>query len=67
MPSLNGKPLGLFTFKGASMATLVVNAELSDIDEALMHASLIPEPERGPAWYAFTNALLEQRRTLEMK
>lgn len=49
------------------MATLVVNAELSEIDEALMHASLIPEAERGPAWYAFTNALLEQRRTLETK
>ena len=65
MPSLNGKPLGLFTFQGASMATLVADADLSDIDEALMHASLIPEAERGPAWHAFTNALLEQRRTLE--
>ena len=65
MPSLNGKPLGLFTFQGASMATLVADADLSDIDEALMHASLIPESERGPGWHAFTNALLEQRKKLE--
>lgn len=49
------------------MATLVADADLSDIDEALMHASLIPEAERGDAWHSFTNALLEKRRTLEAR
>ena len=34
---------------------------LSEIDEALMHASLVPENERGPAWHSYTNALLEKR------
>jgi hypothetical protein len=33
----------------------------SDIDEALRHLSLVPTDQRGPAWYAYLDALLEQR------
>lgn len=38
---------------------------LSDLDEALRHLSLVPNTERGPAWYAYLDALLEQRGSLE--
>lgn len=34
----------------------------SDIDEALLHLSLVPPDERGPAWHAYLDALLEARR-----
>lgn len=34
---------------------------LAEIDEALFHASLVPEDERGIAWQRFVDALLEQR------
>jgi len=34
---------------------------VSDIDEALRHLSLVPEKDRGPAWHAYSDALLEQR------
>ena len=34
---------------------------LAEIDEALFHASLVPEAERGSAWASYVNALLEQR------
>jgi len=37
------------------------DADLSDIDEALRHLSLVPVDERGPAWHAYSDALLEQR------
>lgn len=47
------------------MAAVATDADLSQLDEALMHASLVPIEERGPAWHAWTNALLEQRRQLE--
>lgn len=47
------------------MAAVATDPDLSQIDEALMHASLVPTDERGPAWHAWTNALLEQRRRLE--
>lgn len=40
-------------------------ADLTDIDEALRHLSLVPEPERGPGWHAYLDALLEQRATLQ--
>jgi hypothetical protein len=38
------------------------DADLSDIDEALRHLSLVPVDERGAAWHAYSDALLEQRR-----
>ena len=39
--------------------------DVSEIDEALRHLSLVPETERGAAWQAYADALLEQRRKLE--
>jgi len=47
------------------MATVATEQDIAQLDEALMHASLIPLNERGPAWHAWTNALLEQRRRLQ--
>jgi hypothetical protein len=49
---------------GMSVAMLD-DADLSDIDEALRHLSLVPELERGRAWHAYSDALLERRRSLE--
>lgn len=40
---------------------------LSDVDEALRHLSLVPLDERGPAWHAYSDALLERRNFLEMQ
>jgi len=37
---------------------------LPEIDEALGHLRAIPADERGTAWYAYVNSLLEQRRKL---
>lgn len=47
------------------MPAVATEQDIAQLDEALMHASLIPLDERGPAWHAWTNALLEQRRRLE--
>lgn len=41
------------------------DATLSDIDEALRHLSLVPDGERGQAWHAYMDALLERRKHLE--
>ena len=38
---------------------------LADIDEALFHASLVPEDERGLAWQRYVDALLDQRDKAE--
>jgi hypothetical protein len=38
---------------------------LGDIDEALSHLSRVPPTERGSAWRAFMDAVLEQRKDLE--
>lgn len=38
---------------------------ISEIDEALRHLSLVPEAERGAAWQAYADALLERRNRLE--
>jgi hypothetical protein len=40
-------------------------ASLSEIDEALRHLSLVPMDERGQAWHAYSDALLERRKFLE--
>jgi hypothetical protein len=37
----------------------------SEIDEALRHLSLVPETTRGPAWHAYSDALLEKRAHIE--
>jgi len=34
---------------------------VEDVDEALRHLSLVPTNERGPAWHAYLDAVLEQR------
>jgi PhoPQ-activated pathogenicity-related protein len=36
--------------------------QVSDVDEALRHLSLVPASERGEAWHAYLDAILEQRR-----
>ena len=37
---------------------------LPEIDEALTHAQAVPQAERGAAWVAYVDSLLEQRRGL---
>ena len=39
---------------------------IAEIDEALRHLSLVPLDERGSAWHAYMDALLEQRQNLEL-
>lgn len=38
---------------------------LEDIDEALLHLSLMPASDRGAGWRAYLDAVLEQRAELE--
>lgn len=38
---------------------------LDDIDEALRHLSLVPEADRGAAWQAYADALLERRSKID--
>lgn len=40
----------------------VTATSVAEIDEALRHLSLVPEHERGTAWHAYLDALLEQRK-----
>lgn len=35
--------------------------QVEDVDEALRHLSLVPPSERGTAWHAYLDAILEQR------
>ena len=37
---------------------------ITEVDEALGHAQAIPNDERGAAWHAFVDRLLEQRAAL---
>ena len=46
------------------MSAALADADLSDLDEALRHLSLVPTAERGPAWYAYSDALLEARANI---
>jgi hypothetical protein len=34
---------------------------LDEIEEALRHLRAVPAEERGPAWHAYCDSLLEQR------
>ena len=62
LPTASG---GLFCY-GAGMSVAIADtATIPEIDEALRHLSLVPLPERGTAWHAYSDALLERRRTLE--
>ena len=45
------------------MAT-IANLTLDELDEALLHLSLVPEPDRGPAWHAYSDAILDRRTRL---
>jgi hypothetical protein len=47
------------------MSVALADADKSDLDEALRHLSLVPPSERGPAWHAYSDALLEARANLE--
>ena len=46
-------------------AATIESVDISDIDEALTHLSLVPSNERGAAWQAFVDAVLEQRKESE--
>jgi len=37
---------------------------LDEVEEGLRHLSLVPPAERGPAWSAYLDTLLEQRKQL---
>jgi len=39
-------------------------ATLAEVEEALAHATRVPIEDRGPAWWAFVDGLLEQRKEL---
>lgn len=48
------------------MSIAMLDAEtVEEIDEALRHLSLVPASNRGVAWQAFADALLECRKRLE--
>lgn len=43
----------------------LTNQTIEEIDEALRHLSLVPVDERGNAWHAYMDAILEQRNRME--
>ena len=45
------------------MAAVTEADTLEDIDEALRYLSLVPQSERGGAWHAYMDAILEKRKT----
>ena len=49
------------------MTVSTADADLSEIDEALRHLSLVPEADRGQAWRAYSDALLEKRARMESR
>lgn len=53
-----------FVISGDGMSTTSAD-ELTELDEALRHLSLVPDDERGPAWRAYCDAILERRRKME--
>jgi hypothetical protein len=38
-----------------------MTATIVDVDEALTHLNQVPADERGAAWQAYLNAVLDQR------
>ncbi len=41
-------------------------ATIVDVDEALTHLNLVPISERGAAWRAYLDAVLDQRKESEV-
>jgi hypothetical protein len=54
---------GLFYLRGHMRATIVLtdDATVAEIDEALGYARQLPADQRGAAWHAFVDRLLEMR------
>lgn len=44
-----------------SRAATVEETQVEELDEALAHLSLVPADQRGEAWYAYMDAILEKR------
>lgn len=56
---------GRSSFYGAGMSSAIETLDnMEQVDEALRHLSLVPPDERGPAWHAYLDAILETRPTL---
>jgi hypothetical protein len=51
------------------MPTVILtdDATLAEIDEALSYARRLPADQRGAAWHAFTDRLLEMRARISQK
>ena len=48
------------------MSVAIADIEtLDEIDEALRHLSLVPDSDRGQAWYAYLDAILEKRADIQ--
>ena len=45
--------------------SVAIAETIVEIDEALRHLSLVPDTDRGTAWHAYSDALLERRAQLE--
>lgn len=62
MPATSAGPS---CFYGAGMSSAIETLDkVDDVDEALRHLSLVPPADRGPAWHAYLDAILERRATL---
>lgn len=53
-----------FVISGDGMSITSADA-ITEMDEALRHLSLVPDEERGAAWRAYCDAILERRRKME--
>ena len=61
--TLNFDGAALIPFRGAvNSFTEKAMATLTDIDEALTYLNQVPVDERGPAWRAYLDAVLDQRK-----
>lgn len=64
--SLDFGAAGLFPIPVApTHSTEQVMETLSDIDEALTHLNQVPVADRGAAWRAYLDAVLDQRKESE--
>lgn len=55
-----------FTIYGAAMQLIVLrdNLSLDEVDQALRYLGQVPDDQRGPAWHAMSDRVLDQRKTL---
>ena len=44
------------------MSHVIDVEEIDELDEALRHLSLVPASDRGEAWHAYMDAILEKRK-----